>query len=52
MVSYYNILPAEKKLAVDSILWAHKISGFYLQTLADVRYYFEHYVSIAAAGLD
>ena len=52
MVSYYNILPAEKKLAVDSILWAHKISGFYLQTLADVKYYFEHYVSIAAAGLD
>jgi uncharacterized repeat protein (TIGR02543 family) len=52
MVSYYNILPAEKKLAVDSILWAHKISGFYLQTLADVKYYFEYYVSIAAAGLD
>ncbi len=52
MVSYYNKLPAEKKLAVDSILWAHKISGFYLQTLADVKYYFEHYVSIAAAGLD
>lgn len=52
MVSYYNKLPAEKKLVVDNILWAHKISDVYLQTLADVKYYFEHYVSIVAAGLD